>query len=355
MILPPLEAVHRRLGARFVEFGGWQMPLQYSSVLAEHRAVRSDAGWFDVSHLGRFELTGSGAQGALLGLLCNRIERIDPGRAQYTMLLNEGGGVVDDLIVWWWEPGRFWVMPNAAGHERVMAEFAGREGCSVRDLRPETVMLAVQGPRAPEVLASVLGTAPRRFGVTSVSWEGEQVEMAGTGYTGEAGGELCLPAGTATALVDTLIDAGVTACGLGARDTLRLEAGLPLWGQDIDESTTPFEAGLDFVVDFEHVFTGKEALEHQRSAGLGRRLAGIVLSERGVPRHGMEVRSGTGSGVVTSGNHSPVLERGIALAYLSPPASVGEAVEVDIRGRWTPGEVVDLPFHRLEMPVLPGA
>ena len=342
----PLHQLSESLGARFVEFGGWEMPVQYDSVLAEHRAVRGGVGVFDVTHLGRFELTGPGAHEAVRTLLCNDIDRIQPGRCQYTMILNDEGGIVDDLIVWWWDHGRFWVMPNAANQDRVMGEFAARDGCDVSDLQSETVFLAVQGPDAPELIEAVVGEKPGRFRTLSTTWDGVQLALAGTGYTGEPGAEMCMAPHGAEALFRSLVDAGATPCGLGARDTLRLEAGLALWGEDIDETTTPLEAGLGFAVSFDHEFNGRAALEKQRDDGLRRRLTGFVLEERGVPRHGYPVTTGTGStGTVTSGNMSPMLGTGVGMAYLSPPPPDDDTVAVEIRGRATGGRVAKPPFH----------
>lgn len=342
----PLHDLHERLGARFVDFGGWEMPVQYESVLAEHRGVRTGAGWFDVTHLGRFELTGNGAEKALLGLLSNDITRIGPGQTQYTLMLNDDGGIIDDLVVWWWEPERYWVFPNASNHERVMDAFVSEPGCEVRDLRAESVLLAVQGPEAPAVLEELLGGAPKRFHTASHRWDAGEVWLAGTGYTGERGGEICADPDIGHRLAGALVEMGVTPCGLGARDTLRLEAGLLLWGSDIDETTTPIEAGLAFAVAIDHDFTGKTALESRSREGPGRRLVGFVLEDRGIPRHGYRVRTADGEGEVTSGNLSPILDRGIGLAYVAPEPGVGDVIEVEIRNRWVPGRVVRPPFHK---------
>jgi len=341
----PLHEFHARHGARFVDFGGWEMPVQYRSVLAEHRSVRSEAGVFDVSHLGRFALSGAGALQAIDHLLSNDIRKIAPGRTQYSLMLNDDGGIVDDLIVWWWEDQEFWLLPNAANHERVMAAFAEQPDCRVGDLRESSVMLALQGPLAPAVFEAVLGAVPGRFRTASVALGGGVVSMAGTGYTGERGGEICTDPETGLRLLEQLIESDVALCGLGARDTLRLEAGLALWGEDIDESTTPMEAGLDFAVGMDHDFVGRRALASAAGPGGGRRLAGFVLEERGIPRHGHSVRSRDSEGIVTSGNISPILEVGIGLAYFEPPVEMGEPVQVEIRGRSVPGRIVSPPFH----------
>jgi aminomethyltransferase len=342
----PLHDLNERLGGRFVAFGGWQMPVQYESVLAEHRAVRSRVGVFDVSHLGRFALTGEGAHTAIRRLLCNDIDRIEPGRCQYTMILTTDGGIIDDLIVWWRGEDDYWLMPNAANHDRVMAAFAAEPDCEVRGLQGETVFLAVQGPDAPELIERVVGAKPGRFrNMISESPWGE-VAMAGTGYTGESGAELCADAETGAAIMEAFVEAGATPCGLGARDTLRLEAGLPLWGEDIDETTTPLEAGLGFAVSMDHEFVGKGWLAEQQESGLERRLSGFILTDRGIPRPGYEVRTSTGgSGEVTSGNISPMLDTGIGLAYFSPPIAPDEEIEVQVRARWVPGRTAKPPFH----------
>ena len=345
MIRSPLHELHARLGGRFVDFEGWEMPVRYKSVLAEHRAVRASAGFFDVTHLGRFRLTGPGAADALDRLLCNDIQNIAPGQTQYTLMLNESGGVIDDLIVWWWRDGDFWVLPNAANHERVMAAFGKEPGCVVADLRASTVMIALQGPDAPAVFESLLGEAPSRFRTAKAEFAGRAVSVAGTGYTGERGGELCTSPEVGLRLVEAMIEAGVTPCGLGSRDTLRLEAGLALWGEDIDESTNPVEAGLGFAVSPGHDFVGKESVTSQLAQGPKRLLKGFVLDDRGIPRHGHALRTANGVGTVTSGNLSPMLDRGIGMGYISPPPS-DKPIEVEIRGRWVPGRVIDPPFHK---------
>ena len=347
----PLDDIHQRLGARFVGFGGWEMPVQYESVLVEHKAVRTGVGIFDVSHLGRFELSGPGAHDALTILLCNNIERIEPGRTQYTMMLNPSAGIIDDLIIWWWAPDRFWVMPNAANHERVLAAFSTQPGCVTRDFREETVLLAVQGPSAPEKLESVLGESPRRSHLALATWGEAEVAMAGTGYTGERGGEIVCDPRTGHGIFDALLEAGATPCGLGARDTLRLESGLPLWGQDLDETTSPLEANLGFAVAMDHEFVGREALLEQSEQGVPRRLIGFVLNERGIPRHGHAARTVDGTGVVTSGNLSPMLDKGVGMAYISPPPGPEESfLEVEIRGRWVPATIKTPPFHKQTTP-----
>lgn len=342
----PLHELTADLGARFTDFGGWEMPVQYTSVLGEHRAIRTASGVFDVTHLGRFELSGARGRESLRALLCNDIDRIEPGRCQYTMMLNDAGGIVDDLIVWWLEEDLFWVMPNAANQKRVMSAFADFD-CEVKDLQKSTVFLAVQGPVAKDKLREFVDPLPGRFRVMRSRFGDGILTVAGTGYTGEAGVEICCDPDTGTELLSALVDAGVTPCGLGARDTLRLEAGFPLWGQDIDEATTPLEADLGFALSLEHEFTGKKVLVDQSKNGVQRRLASFVLTERGVPRHGYQVRTRSGAtGVVTSGNHSPILNMGIGMAYLTPPVDVAETIEVEIRDRWVDAKTANAPLHK---------
>lgn len=342
----PLHARHAALGARFVDFGGWEMPVQYDSVLAEHASVRSGVGVFDVSHLGRFQLSGAGSTAVLRRLLCNDVERISPGRAQYTMLLNENGGVEDDVIVLRMGDEDYWVNPNGANYDEIVGYFhaATGDGQTLTPRRDDTVMLAVQGPDATEVIADVLGEAPGRFRVMTARFGDWEVVASGTGYTGERGGELIIDAAGGAALLDALLAAGATPCGLGARDTLRLEMGYPLWGQDLDESTSPLEADLAWVVNWEHDFVGRDALTAQREAGLPKRLVGFVMEGRRFPRHGYAARCGESTGTVASGNFSPELELGIGMAYLAPPPAPGCQIEVEIRGEWHPATLASPPF-----------
>lgn len=344
----PLDAVHAEAGARFTDFGGWRMPVQYTSVLAEHRAVRSSVGVFDVSHLGRFEVSGSGAVDLVRSQLCNDITKVTPGRAQYTMACNDDGGVDDDIIVWWLDEDRFWVMPNGTNSDGIVARFAAAapDGVTITDIRPDTALLAVQGPDAPGAVEGVIGMMPGRFGVVETSTPFGSVWTAGTGYTGERGAEISIASDAAPALWDALVAAGATPAGLGARDTLRLEMGYPLWGQDLDPSTTPLEAGLGWVVDWDHEFVGRDALARQRSNGATRRLVGFTVEGRAIPRHGYAVRSEQGTGTVTSGNFSPTLGHGIGLAYVSPPPQIGDDLHVMIRHTEVPAVVVEPPFLR---------
>lgn len=341
----PIHTIHEAAGARFTDFGGWTMPVQYVGVLAEHAAVRERVGVFDVSHLGRFEVTGRGATTLIASQLCNDINKIEPGRAQYTMALNEHGGVEDDIIVWWLSEDRFWVMPNGTNFDGIIGRFrsSAPEGVTVADVRQPTVLLAVQGPDAPDLIEGVIGAKPGRFRVVQTRFAGVDVIAAGTGYTGEGGGELCVPSEVATELWNALVEAGAQPAGLGARDTLRLEMGFPLWGQDLDPSTSPLEAGLGWVVAWDHEFVGRDALEAQRSM-LTKQLIALSTEGRAIPRHGYEIRVGESTGTVTSGNFSPTLQHGIALGYVSPPPKDDAEVSVTIRGATVSASRESLPF-----------
>jgi aminomethyltransferase len=321
------------------------MPVQYDSVLEEHAAVRSDVGVFDVSHLGRFAVSGPGAVDLLRSQLCNDIIRIEPGRAQYTMALNISGGVEDDIIVWWLDDETFWVMPNGTNFDEIVTRFEtmASSDVSFADVRSDTVLLAVQGPNAPAVIETVLGAKPGRFRVIEGTFAGERYVAAGTGYTGERGAEICVPVSVCAQLWDALVAAGAKPAALGARDTLRLEMGFPLWGQDLTESTSPIEAGLGWVISWDHDFVGKDALERIKEMPPSK-LVAFVTEGRAIPRHGYAVRTDTGSGEVTSGNFSPTLGHGIGLAYVSPPPSDNEELTVEIRGKDVAATIVDLPF-----------
>jgi aminomethyltransferase len=345
----PLHGVHRQLGARMVPFGGWEMPLEYpTGTIAEHMACRETAVVFDVSHLGTVQVAGAGALDTLQQALSNDLAKIGPGRAQYTHLLDEAdGSVLDDIIVWW-HPGEegdvFDVMPNASNTERVREAIGGRETTHDR------AVLAVQGPAALERLAPVFpdAAAVRRFRVAHASWSGVPCVVAGTGYTGERGVEIAVPAVAAPELWAAITAAGIQPAGLGARDTLRLEAGLPLHGHELGPGITPLQAGLGWVVAWgKPAFRGKAALEAERADGVRRHLVGIATEGRRPPRAECPVLvDGTVVGEVTSGNYSPVLGHGIALAFVPPDVDEGSTVGVDVRGTTLAGTVVATPFVR---------
>ncbi len=341
----PLEDVHRALGAKLVEFGGWLMPLSYpSGTLAEHRACRSAAVVFDVSHLGTVRVEGAGAFDLLQRQLSNDLRKIGPGRAQYTHLLDDDGSVLDDIIVWWLDEQTFDVMPNASNTDRV------RDAVGGRDVTADRALLAVQGPAARKLLGTVApeAAAVGRFRVAPFSFDGAPCTVAGTGYTGEDGVECSVPTDVAPRLWAAVTSAGAVPAGLGARDTLRLEAGLPLHGHELGPGITPLQAGLGWVVGWDKdEFRGRAALDAERRAGVRRHLTGLVCEGRQPPREHSAVLGRTGPvGTVTSGNFSPVLERGIALAFVDDAAGVaeGDALAVDVRGRSLPALVHRLPF-----------
>ena len=327
-----------------VPFGGWEMPLDYGSTVDEHRRCRSDAVVFDVSHLGTVRLDDDGALHRLQHALSNDLGKIGPGRAQYTHLLNDAGGVLDDLIVWWHADGTFDVMPNASNTDRVVAAVGGV------DITPTRAVLAVQGPTAREQLATVNGDAARvgRYRVGTFEHGSPSGAIAGTGYTGEDGVELTVPADAATDLWDAVVDAGVHPAGLGARDTLRLEAGLPLHGNELGPEITPDEAGLGWVVALgKPSFVGRTALVDRRERGVARQLIGLAVDGRRPPRKGYAVvHDGRTVGEVTSGNFSPMLERGIALAFVPTDLGPDGGLAIDMRGTATPATRVELPFWR---------
>jgi aminomethyltransferase len=340
-----LHHVHEKAGAKFTDFGGWTMPVQYDSVLAEHEAVRTDAGVFDVSHLGRFEVTGEGSTELLVAQLCNDITKVEPGRAQYTMALNDQGGIEDDIIVWRLEAERYWVMPNGTNFDVIIERFKAAAPASVdiTEIRSGSVLLAVQGPNAPGIVERTIGFMPGRFRIDSGTFEGFDVTAAGTGYTGEKGAEIFIAAEGAALVWDALVAAGAKECALGARDTLRLEMGYPLWGHDLDAETTPLEAGLGWVVSWDHDFVGKAALIAQKG-NLKRKLIAFTTEGRAIPREGYTVTTDTGAGTVSSGNFSPTLRHGIAMAYVAPPPGPDESVTVEIRRKPISGEFASLPF-----------
>jgi aminomethyltransferase len=340
----PLDAAHRALGAKLVPFGGWEMPLSYpSGTIAEHKACRDDAVAFDVSHLGTMAVNGTDAFDRLQAALTNDLRKIGPGRAQYTHLLDaEDASVLDDIIVWWVDDETFDVMPNASNTERVVGAIGGTDVTATR------AIIAVQGPNARAKLRPVAPVAAdvAHFGVTTFEWEGITCKAAGTGYTGEDGVELAVPVEVAGSVWDAVLGAGIVPAGLGARDTLRLEAGLPLHGHELGAGITPLQAGLGWVVGWDKGdFRGRAALEAERERGVARRLRGLTLEGRQPPReHNTVLVDGKPAGEVTSGNFSPVLGHGIALAFLPPDVEPGAAVEIDVRGRALPAIVVKPPF-----------
>lgn len=348
----PLYDRHRAAGARLVDFAGWDMPVHYGSQIDEHHAVRRDAGMFDVSHMNQVDLAGAGAEDFLRRLCANDVARLDDGAALYTCLLNDDGGVVDDGIVYRLAPTRYRLIVNAATRAKDLDWIGRHAGDFEVDWRErdDLAMIAVQGPAARERVHAVLdaGLADAAAALARFHAAGDGGALvARTGYTGEDGYEIMLPGDDAPALWDSLAGTGVAPVGLGARDTLRLEAGMSLYGQDMDDTVTPLEAGLAWTVAWEPAerrFIGREALEAQRAAGPARRLVGLVLEGRGIVRAHYPVETDAGAGEVTSGGYAPTLERSIALARV--PADAGDACEVVIRGRRVPARVVQYPFVR---------
>lgn len=342
----PLDAAHRALGAKMVPFGGWDMPLHYpDGTLAEHRACREHAVAFDVSHLGTVRVEGGGAYDVLQAALSNDLGKIAPGRAQYTHLLDDAdGSVLDDIIVWWVGDERFDVMPNASNTERVVDAVGGQDVTSTR------AVVAVQGPAARASIEKVSpdAAAVPRFRVRRAEVAGVDCLVAGTGYTGEDGVEIAVPAGGAAKVWEALLSAGIAPAGLGARDTLRLEAALPLHGQELGRGITPLQADLGWVVAWDKgEFRGRAALVAERDRGVHRVLRALEVEGRRPPRSGCPVVvEGRSVGEVTSGNFSPTLERGIALAFLPPDIGEGADVSIDVRGRYVPARVVQKPFYR---------
>ncbi len=356
----PLYDLHVALGAKLVDFGGWDMPLHYGSQVEEHHQVRQDCGVFDVSHMTVVDVAGAEAQAFLRRLLANDVARLEaPGKALYSAMLNEAGGIIDDLIVYRSAAG-YRLVVNAATHDKDLAWMrAQSEGFAVElHERDDLAMLAVQGPHALERCAELV-TPPRASLIRTLQPFHGQAEgdwfIARTGYTGEDGLEILLPADEAPGLLNDLVGAGIAPVGLGARDTLRLEAGLNLYGQDMDETVTPQAANLGWTVAWEPAerdFIGRAALEAQRAAGGAEtKLVGLVLEERGVLRAHQAVRvEGLGDGEITSGSFSPTLGKSIALARV--PAGTGERAEVEIRGKWYPVRVVKPAFVRHGKPLI---
>lgn len=359
----PLFTAIQHLNARMTDFAGWEMPVQFQGITQEHRAVRTAVGMFDVSHMGKFCLRGPDVLTHLQSLVPSDLSRLQPGRGQYTVLLNEQAGILDDLIIY--DQGmvagdrQFTLIVNAATRERDRTWITthltqpGTQATQLLDLTETHVLLAVQGPQALSTLQPYvvedLAAIPR-FGHCQGTLLGEPAFLARTGYTGEDGFEILVEATVGVALWQTLLTAGVTPCGLGARDTLRLEAAMALYGQDIDTTTTPLEAGLGWLVHWDKPvdFIGRSRLQAQRQQGVTRRLVGLVMQGRNIARHDYPVyHQDQRVGKITSGSWSPTLEKAIALAYVpSELAGIGQELSVLIRGKSCPATIVKRPFYR---------
>ena len=350
-----LHERHQALGARFAPFAGWQMPLQYQGIIGEHEAVRERVGVFDVSHLARAWVRGPQAAQLLRSVTTFDVTALPVGEAHYSLYCNEAGGIEDDVFIYHLPGERWLIIHNAANTDEDFERLRAVAGGDASEVTLDTVMLAVQGPDAVALLSSVLGdgfAALEPRDCAELDWRGTPVLVARTGYTGEDGGECIIDAEHAEQLWDAFIAGGAAPAGLGARDTLRLEAALPLHGNDIDGATDPYEAGLGFAVslDDEAPFTGREALAEAKARPRTRRLAHVVARERGVLRAGYAVHEPDGGELVarlTSGAFSPSLRIGIGMAYLPvQSAKPGVQLEVDVRGRALPIEVVRRPFYR---------
>jgi aminomethyltransferase len=346
LLRTPLYARHVALGARLVPFAGWEMPVQYEGVIQEHRAVRTDAGAFDVSHMGEIDVEGPRVQELLQSLLSNDLAKLEDGTAQYTLLTNERGGIIDDLIVYRLSQFHYLLVVNASNADADFRWLKEREigGSEVRDASDEYALIAVQGPNAIAKLG--LEPAPP-FTFAEERLEGIECMVNRTGYTGEDGCEILCMAEDGAALWDAVLAREVTACGLGARDTLRLEASLPLHGNDITPDTDAVSAGLGWTCALDaKEFTGSDVLRRIKAEGPERKLVSFVMEEKAIPRQGMRI---DGGGEVTSGTHSPTLDVGIGMGYVpSAAARPGTDLTIDVRGRERRGRVVKRPIYRRE-------
>ena len=351
-----LYAIHLSLGARIVPFGGWDMPVQYASIIGEVSAVRTTTGIFDVSHMGRLYISGAGATEFLDWVLTASVESLRVGRARYSMICNEAGGIIDDTIFYRLAEDRYLLIPNAGNRTTVVAwfqrwindKFAGR--CTINDQTEATSLIAFQGPGTPGVLDQLCQEPPssqRPFSLQENRLQGIMVSLGRTGYTGEDGFEIVVDSTNAESVWQSLVDSGAVPCGLGARDILRLEAALPLHGHEIDETTTPVEAGLERFVRFDKDYVGAGVLKRQHEEGVARKLVGLKLPGRSAPRAGYTILDrGEPVGKVTSGSYSPTLDTSIAMGYVvERSATPGNTLDVDIRGRTAQSEVVTLPFY----------
>jgi aminomethyltransferase len=354
----PLFAQHQQAGGKLVDFAGWEMPIQYGGVVEEYQAVRTAAGLFDVSHMGRVTAEGRDAEAFLQRVTTNNVAKLAVGDAHYSMVCNPDGGIKDDIFVYRLGAARFLLCVNASNREKIVSwlfQKAPQGDVRLSDESGELAQIALQGPQSQEILRTVSAQAaetlkPRQCLETDVL--GAHGVVSRTGYTGEVGYELYVPSNKAVAVWEGLMKAGggvLKPCGLGARDLLRLEVGYLLYGNDMDERTTPLEAGAAFAVDFtKGDFIGSTALLEQKRKGLPRQLVAFELLQKGVPRHEMKIMAeGEAIGVVTSGNLSPLLQKGIGMGYVPPKfGALGAQFQIDIRGRLHPAAVVKLPFYK---------
>lgn len=353
----PLYNLHRELGAKMVDFGGWEMPVQYAGILEEHRAVRERVGLFDVSHMGEFVVTGAGALGALQALTPNDVGKLSDGRIHYSAFLTEKGTFVDDLLVYRRSANAYLLVVNAGNTPKdfAWASEHSRGDVRVEDHSARWALIAVQGPGAAALMAKLADPDPSDlpyYGFRETKVEGAPTLVSRTGYTGEDGFEVYCPPEDAERLFRRLLEVGrpegAVPCGLGARDTLRLEAKMALYGNDIDDTVTPWEADLGWIVKMNKGdFMGRDALAAQKAAGVPRKLVGFEMVDRGIARHGYPAKTSAGPGVVTSGTHSPTFGKPIGLALLPTAATpVGTEFEVEIRGRAAGARIVPTPFYK---------
>ena len=353
----PLYGLHRELGAKMVDFGGWEMPVQYAGILEEHRAVREHVGLFDVSHMGEFSLKGAGALAALQALTPNDVAKLADGRIHYSAFLTEKGTFVDDLLVYRRSADSYLLVVNAGNTPKdfAWAREKARGDVRVEDHSARWALIAVQGPKAAALMAKVAQPDPSDlpyYGFRETKVDGAPTLVSRTGYTGEDGFEVYCPPEDAERLFRKLLEVGrsegAVPCGLGARDTLRLEAKMALYGNDIDDTVTPWEADLGWIVKINKGdFIGRDALAAQKAAGVARKLVGFEMVDRGIARHGYPAKTAAGPGVVTSGTHSPTLGKPIGLALLPAAATaVGTEFEVEIRGRAAKARIVPTPFYK---------
>jgi aminomethyltransferase len=353
----PLYDLHRELGAKLIDFGGWEMPVQYGGILEEHRAVRERAGVFDVSHMGELEVSGPEALAALQWLTPNDVSRLSDGRCQYSSFLTERGTFVDDLLVYRKAADSYMLVVNASNISKDFewARSHARGEARVEDASDRCALISVQGPRAAALVGRLAAEDPSDLAYYSFRQTkvlGAPALVSRTGYTGEDGFEICVAPENAEKVFRGVLEEGrgdrVLPCGLGARDTLRLEAKMALYGNDIDDTVTPWEADLGWTVKMKKgEFLGRDALEAQKAEGVARKLVGFEMVDRGIARHGYAAHTAKGEGVVTSGTHSPTLGKPIGLVLLPTAASaVGTELEVDIRGRASTARIVETPFYK---------
>jgi aminomethyltransferase len=356
----PLHARHRASGARMVPFGGWEMPVEYSGISTEHMAVRERAGLFDVSHMGEIEVAGSDALRALQRISCNDVNRLDVGQAQYSGLLTPQGTFVDDILVYRLASAHFLLVVNAtrieADYLHIVSHASSMGDVVAFDASSRYALIAIQGPASPEILQTLTAvdlSALRYYRFAHGEVAGARATISRTGYTGELGFEIFVPPQAADKVWLALLDAGrgrgLVECGLGARDTLRLEAAMRLYGSDIDDTTTPLEAGLEWIVGWEKQdYVGADALTRQRTEGVSRHLVGFEMLDRAIARHGHGAFAGAEQvGTVTSGTQTPYLKKAIGMGYLRSDCAVeGFEFDVDVRGRRARAKVVPLPFYK---------